>query len=54
MGLGWGGGGGTLYDGLDGEAPLERGKGFHSLMYIKGKRNLSFGSVKGSKRDGRG
>ena len=46
--------GGTLYDGLNGEAPLERGKGFHSLMYIKGKRNLSFGSVKGSKRDGRG
>ena len=30
------GGGGSLYDGLYGEAPLERGKGFHSLKYIKG------------------
>ena len=47
------GGGGTLYDGLYGEALLERGKGSHSLKYIKGKGNLSFGSVKGSKRDNR-
>ena len=31
-----GGGGGTLYDSLNGEAPLERGKGFHSLKYMKG------------------
>ena len=48
-----GGGGGTLYDGLYGKAPLKRGKGFRSLKYIKGKGNLSFGSVKGSKRDNR-
>ena len=32
-----GGGGGTLYiRWLYGEAPPERGKGFHSLKYIKG------------------
>ena len=30
------GGGGSLYDGLYEEAPLERSKGFHSLKYIKG------------------
>ena len=51
----------TPHDSLYREARPERGYlhlyervlGFHSLKYIKGLGNLSFGSVKGPKRSNR-
>ena len=52
-----GGGGGTPYDDLCGEAPprlqVNERVGFHSLKCIKGQGNLSFWSVNGPKRSNR-